>query len=77
MSGPPGTGKSALLTEVLSEAREGVKRAYVNCMTMKDPKGIYSKLSEEFLQEDMFSPSSEMADLEKLFIGKKNSDNLL
>ncbi|KAG0202761.1 AAA ATPase [Mortierella sp. GBA30] len=54
ISGQPGTGKTALLNEVLrdmeSEMKEEehqVKRVVVNCMTVKDPRLIYNKLLEE------------------------------
>ncbi|KAI5811470.1 cell division control protein [Peziza echinospora] len=83
ISGPPGTGKSALLGETLSEVQSEsdttVQKAYVNCMVMKDPKGIYARLLEEFWTENMGDVESKdgMDELEKLFVapkGKKNAD---
>ena len=75
VSGPPGCGKSALLTEVMgdlgTEKLDNVKTAYINCMAIKDPKGIYSKLLEEFFTEEVLSSPTGMEDLEGLFINKK------
>ncbi|KAG0247764.1 AAA ATPase [Mortierella polycephala] len=54
ISGQPGTGKTALLNEVLRDmepkmkaANHEIKTVMVNCMTVKDPKLVYSKLLEE------------------------------
>ncbi|KAF8422870.1 putative cell division control protein Cdc6 [Tirmania nivea] len=76
ISGPPGTGKSALLNETLKGVERngtaGVKKAYVNCMVVKDPKGIYTRLLEEFWDADgMGDVESKdgMDELERLFIG--------
>lgn len=57
ISGPPGTGKGALLNETLEGVERngaaGVKKTYVNCMVVKDPKGIYARLLEEFWDADV------------------------
>lgn len=75
VSGPPGCGKSALLTEVMgdlgADKADNVRKAYVNCMTMKDPKGIYVKLLEEFYTDECLSSPSGMEELEALFTPKK------
>lgn len=54
ISGQPGTGKTALLKEILRdmkpEMEEGeheIKTMVINCMTIKDPRLVYSKLLEE------------------------------
>ncbi|KAF9189953.1 AAA ATPase [Haplosporangium sp. Z 767] len=54
ISGQPGTGKTALLNEVLRDmepkmkaASHEIKTLMVNCMMIKDPKLVYSKLLEE------------------------------
>ncbi|KAI7900928.1 P-loop containing nucleoside triphosphate hydrolase protein [Cokeromyces recurvatus] len=51
ISGMPGTGKTALLTEVMRTMEEEVKRqshqvhrVVINCMSMKEPKQIYHAL---------------------------------
>ncbi|KAH8149026.1 uncharacterized protein LAJ45_07002 [Morchella importuna] len=76
VSGPPGCGKSALLTEVMgdlgADKAVNVKRAYVNCMTMQSPTSIYVKLLEEFYKGEELSSPTGMAELEALFIPKKS-----
>ncbi|KAF3903383.1 hypothetical protein ABW20_dc0107516 [Dactylellina cionopaga] len=73
VSGPPGTGKSALLAEVIADlSTEGVKMVYINCMSAKDPKGIYSKLAEDFLGDESVL-GTDVDALEKLFVPKKKS----
>ncbi|KAF9576514.1 AAA ATPase [Mortierella alpina] len=54
ISGQPGTGKTALLNETLrdmepemKEEEHEIKTMVVNCMTIKDPRLVYSKLLEE------------------------------
>ena len=45
VSGPPGTGKSALVAEVLNESSKdsGVKISFVNCMSVKNAAGVCAK----------------------------------
>ncbi|KAG0034463.1 AAA ATPase [Podila clonocystis] len=54
ISGQPGTGKTALLKEVMRDldpelkaAQHDVKMVLINCMTIKDPKMVYQKFLEE------------------------------
>lgn len=46
VSGPPGTGKSAMITELIQKHAntEGVKSAYINCMSVKSSKDLYTTL---------------------------------
>ncbi|XWW92616.1 hypothetical protein V2A60_000541 [Cordyceps javanica] len=46
VSGPPGTGKSAMITELIQNyaQRDGVKSAYINCMSVKSSKDLYTTL---------------------------------
>jgi len=49
VSGPPGTGKSALLDEVYQHHREAkdVQMSVVNCMSVRNAKDLSGKLSED------------------------------
>ncbi|KAF9954021.1 AAA ATPase [Mortierella alpina] len=54
ISGQPGTGKTALLSETLrdmeaemQEKEHEIKTVVINCMTVKDPRLVYSKLLME------------------------------
>nr|OQO16133.1 hypothetical protein B0A51_15783 [Rachicladosporium sp. CCFEE 5018] len=55
VSGPPGTGKSALIDEVCQscEEIEGVKMSVVNCMSIRTAKDLSKKLAQDLdLSED-------------------------
>lgn len=69
VSGPPGTGKSAFVSEVCRsfESEESVKTAYINCMSAKDERDIYGKLLEEFGNEEGVLQGDEMPTLKKMF----------
>ncbi|KAF9908412.1 AAA ATPase [Linnemannia zychae] len=54
ISGQPGTGKTALLKEVMRDmegemqaAQHDIKTIMINCMTIKDPRLVYAKMLEE------------------------------
>jgi cell division control protein 6 len=68
ISGPPGTGKSAMVTEVLDNApREpSVKISFINCMTVKDASGVSAKLLADFDKLDVLQ-GSEATALQSLF----------
>lgn len=75
ISGPPGTGKSAFLNEILAGLKGKVNQAYVNCMVIKDPKGIYGTLVGEFWNEDEmgeFLSKEGIEELGRLFVGKQS-----
>lgn len=79
VSGPPGTGKSALVSEVCRDIQgtKGVETAYVNCMSAKCSKDVYGKLIREF---DGHGDEVECNDIgrlrEKLFPRGQNSDHV-
>lgn len=72
ISGPPGTGKSALVKEVCEgfAERKSIRVAHVNCMSMKSPKDIYSRLVEEFDDQPAEAGSDEMEILRQRFVTK-------
>ncbi|KAF9996519.1 AAA ATPase [Entomortierella chlamydospora] len=54
ISGQPGTGKTALLKEIMRDmepemnnVKHDIKTVTINCMSIKDPKLVYQKLLEE------------------------------
>ena len=53
VSGPPGTGKSALVSEVCRNVKgfRDVRTAYINCMSAEKSKDVYGKLLEELVGE--------------------------
>ena len=54
VSGPPGTGKSALVSEVFQNAKGAtdVLSAYLNCMSVKRSADVFEKISEELFAND-------------------------
>ena len=78
VSGPPGTGKSALVNEVFRGVQqfEGVKTAQINCMSAKRSEAIYGKLIEEFADDDCQFADG-MARLRAMFMPKKKSPDLI
>ncbi len=57
VSGPPGTGKSALVNEICQDLKKiiSVKHAYVNCMNVKTAADVYSSLASELnISDDVF-----------------------
>ena len=77
VSGPPGTGKSALVGEVCRDlqGKEGVQAAYINCMSIKNSKDIYCKLIEDLGGNILELEGSEMVALKAMFLPKKRIPN--
>ncbi|KAI7885748.1 cell division control protein Cdc6 [Lichtheimia hyalospora FSU 10163] len=52
ISGSPGTGKTAMLNEIIRDFEDhdyshNVRQVVVNCMSIREPKGIYTRLVTE------------------------------
>jgi cell division control protein 6 len=78
VSGPPGTGKSALVHEITSDLQESdtVKKAYVNCMSVKTSKDIYTALLQSLSSGSMVLDGNEMKTLQSMFIPRKRSSTI-
>lgn len=74
VSGPPGTGKSALVDEVFVEFKSdpSINVASVNCVGTKCPKDVYCKLIQAFGLDDL-PDAAEKDQLRSLFIRKNSS----
>ncbi|TLD39340.1 cell division control Cdc6 [Venturia nashicola] len=68
ISGPPGTGKSALVNQVCTELQGDISHnsTYVNCMSVKTAKDIFAKLLDDFEKTDVLE-GSETEALEEMF----------
>ncbi|OKL61410.1 hypothetical protein UA08_03895 [Talaromyces atroroseus] len=78
VSGPPGTGKSAMIEEVCQDLNVAsvVKSAHVNCVSMRVARDIYGKLVETLCEEsDVFS-MSETEKLNSMFVSANKSADL-
>ncbi|RKP09949.1 P-loop containing nucleoside triphosphate hydrolase protein [Thamnocephalis sphaerospora] len=60
ISGQPGTGKTALLAQVQREMASAdaalsysVHKVFINCMSLRDPKDIYTRLADELPSDDV------------------------
>lgn len=72
ISGPPGTGKSAMVGEVCQDIDlSSVKVSHVNCASMRSARDVYSRLIQDFGdQADMFK-KSEAERLKAMFLPAK------
>lgn len=69
VSGPPGTGKSAMIEEVCQELDlSSVRRAHVNCASMRGARDVYSKLAEELCDDSQVFKKSEADRLKAMFM---------
>lgn len=75
VSGPPGTGKSAFVSDVCRAiAADGsVKTGYVNCMSVKNAPDLYRTLLEELTDITEIAEGDEMEELKRLFMQRKTS----
>ncbi|KAI9249628.1 P-loop containing nucleoside triphosphate hydrolase protein [Sporodiniella umbellata] len=80
ISGMPGTGKTAMLTEVMRTMEESVRHTahkvnttVINCMTVKEPKQIYVKLVEAWKQKNATIQSDLIQQAHSLMNSKKST----
>lgn len=69
VSGPPGTGKSAMVHEVTEEisSSDVVKKAYINCMSMKSSKDLYTLLLSSLCGDIEITENEAMQTLQGMF----------
>ncbi|KAI1817761.1 cell division control protein [Poronia punctata] len=74
VSGPPGTGKSAMVNEVTKSIVDStpVKKAYINCMSIKSSKDLYETLLDQISDSDVVEEDAATA-LQKLLMPRKKS----
>ncbi|OOQ90812.1 putative cell division control protein Cdc6 [Penicillium brasilianum] len=72
ISGPPGTGKSAMVNEVCQDMDlSDVKVSHVNCVSMRNARDVYSKLIQDFDEDSDVFKKSEGDRLKDLFVPSK------
>jgi cell division control protein 6 len=78
VSGPPGTGKSAMVNEVTQALVEStcVKKAYVNCMSIKSSRDLYETLLEQFPNPSALAEGDAASILQKLLVPKRKSTDV-
>jgi cell division control protein 6 len=74
VSGPPGTGKSAMINEICEElkANYDVQSSYCNCMSVKSATDVFANLFDDFGISDAME-GTEMAHLKKIFHSRDKS----
>lgn len=77
VSGPPGTGKSALVQEVFQdfESNKSVETSIINCVSLKTANDVYCKLLQDFSSSTSTGKSDLKRNLTKLFL-KQPADKL-
>lgn len=76
VSGPPGTGKSAMVNEITSEVvaeSTTIRKAYVNCMSIKSSKDLYTTLVELLCDQSEIEEEDTVVMLQKMFVPKKKT----
>ncbi|KAF9907319.1 AAA ATPase [Linnemannia zychae] len=84
ISGQPGTGKTALLKEMMRDMQLSIEKApfeikilTINCMTVKDPKLVYHKMLVELGYKSESSDKEGAAKaVEALVLGEKKSTTM-
>ncbi|SPN96734.1 related to cell division control protein CDC18+ [Cephalotrichum gorgonifer] len=73
VSGPPGTGKSAMVQETTKKGagQPGVQYTYINCMSIKSSKDLYLTLLEGLSSDGSRATEADaMATLQNIFLPK-------
>jgi len=75
VSGPPGTGKSAMITEITRQYanHKDLQSAYVNCMSVKSSKDLYTTLLGALGQGFDASEADAITTLQGMFVPKTKS----
>ncbi|KAJ5612879.1 hypothetical protein N7510_006073 [Penicillium lagena] len=77
VSGPPGTGKSAMVQEVCRDLDLSIVRvSHVNCVSMRAARDVYSKLIQDFGEESEVFKKSEADQLKAMFLPPKKREDL-
>ncbi|BDD55876.1 AAA ATPase [Monascus purpureus] len=72
VSGPPGTGKSAMVEEVCRELElKTVHISHINCASIRNARDVYSKLIEDLSEDFQVFKKSERDQLKEMFIPAK------
>lgn len=75
ISGPPGTGKSAMVHEVCEDIDlSSVKVSHVNCVSMRNARDVYSKLIQDFCEDTEVFKKSEADRLKSMFVPSKKAE---
>ncbi|KAH8648957.1 P-loop containing nucleoside triphosphate hydrolase protein [Tricladium varicosporioides] len=79
VSGPPGTGKSAMVNEVTTdiEVSDTLKKAYVNCMSLKTSGDLHGILLESLCGDIEVFEGEESKTLQSMFVPRKKSDKMV
>lgn len=79
VSGPPGTGKSAMVNEITNDVvaeSSSIRKAYINCMSIKSSKDLYITLVELLCDESEMEEEDAVVMLQKMFVPKKKSHDV-
>ncbi|KAJ6139344.1 ATPase AAA-type core [Penicillium samsonianum] len=77
ISGPPGTGKSAMVQEVCGDLDlSNVKVSHVNCASMRISRDVYSRLIQDFCEDSDMFKKSEGDRLKSTFIPSKKGQDM-
>lgn len=79
VSGPPGTGKSAMVNEITNEVVAGsssLRKAYINCMSIKSSKDLYMTLLDLLCHGADMNEDDATTMLQKTFVPKREPQDV-